>query len=164
QYSIVDTTVGIPVENDSLATKMVGFNVTSPTYLPQGYQVRLIKIAKNIPWVTIFASKYPLTNETTNEEFFYNDTGILITYSKLSDRALKDHQWMWPMATTIKKVTIDGFDAGIEGIRKGQYNGYSYDQWADLVLFKDKILIGVRGFFSDDDLVKITKSMLENQK
>lgn len=164
QYSIVNATFGIPVENDTMASNMVGFNASSPTYLPLRYQIKLIKVAKNLPLITIFASKYPLTNKTTNEEFFYNDTGILITYSAANDLQIKNFKMIWSTAPASKKMTIDGFQAIFEDIRKGDHDGYLYDQWADLALFKGNIIIGVRGFLSHSDLVKITASMLENQK
>lgn len=164
QYSIVNATFGIPVENDTMAANMVGFNAPSPTYLPLGYQIKLIKVAKDLPLVTIFASKYPLTNKTTSEEFFYNDTGILITYSTANDLQIKNFKMIWSSAPASQKMTIDGFQAIFENIRKGDHDGYLYDQWADLALFKGNIIIGVRGFLSHSDLVKITTSMLENQK
>ena len=81
QYSIVNATPGIPVENDTLASKMVGFKASSPTYLPPGYQVKLIKVEKGLPLVTIFASRYPLTNKTTSAQFFHLvDPWILLFY------------------------------------------------------------------------------------
>ncbi|MDH2907988.1 MAG: hypothetical protein PXX83_07850, partial [Candidatus Nitrosotalea sp.] len=160
-YSIVNATFGITVENDIMASKTVEFKVSSPTYLPIGYQVKLIKVSKGLSLVTIFVSKYSLTDKTTSTQFFYLDKGILITYYIASKDALDNSKWtlFTPQAN---KITIDGNEAVIENIRKLNYHGQPYDMWADLAMFKGNMAIGVRGFLSEDDLVKITTSMLEN--
>lgn len=161
QYSIVNATVGVPVANDTVASQMAGFKVSSPTYLPPDYKTRLIMVEKDIPWVTIFASKYPLTDKTTSTQFFWLDKGILITYSVASEHALEQKNFtiFTPKAN---KVTIDGYDAVVGNIQKLSYHGQPYDMWAGLLMFKGNIVIDMRGFLSEDDFVKITASMLKN--
>lgn len=161
QYSIVNATFGVPVKDGTLSSNMVGFKVSLPTYLPDGYEVKLIKVEKGLPLVTVFASKYPLTDKTTSTQFFWLDKGILITYSIVNERALENSKWtlFTPQAN---KVTIGGYPAVVENIQKLDFHGHPYDMWADLVMLKGNVDIGVRGFLSEDDLVKITTSMLEN--
>ena len=146
-----------------MASSIVGFKVSSPTYLPSGYQVRLVKVAKDLPLVTIFVSKYPLSDKTTSTQFFWLDKGVLITYSAADKHELENINYtlFTPQANI---VTIDGNRALIDNIHKSSYHGYSYDMWASLTMLQGNTNIGVDGFLSQDEIVKITESMLRNQK
>lgn len=159
-YSIINSTQGIVVNNDAEASNLTGFSVKSPTDLPPGYKVKLIKASKEIPMVTIFVSKYPLTENTTSEDFLWNQQGILITYQQTGPHEFENkHFWGTSANNTI---TIAGAPAEVFGISKEYNNGYPYDMWASLLVIKDNnTSVAIDGFFNSDDLIKIATSMLE---
>ena len=160
-YSIINSTQGIIVNNDAEASNLTGFSVKSPTDLPQGYKVKLIKASKEIPMVTIFVSKYPLTNNITSEDFLWNQQGILITYDQIYPRELENFKQFFT-ASTNKIVTINGTLAVISDISKQYHNGYAYDMWGNLIAIQNNDTnIAIRGFFNSDELIKIATSMLE---
>lgn len=160
-YPIINSTQGIVVNDDAEASNLTGFSVKSPTDLPQGYKVKLIKASKEIPMVTIFVSKYPLTENTTSEDFLWNQQGILITYDQIYPHELENFKQFFS-ASANKIITINGTLVVVSDISKEYHNGYPYDMWASLIAIKDNNTnIGIRGFFNSDDLIKIATSMLE---
>ncbi len=161
EYSIIDATQGIAVSNDTEASNLTGFSVKSPTDLPQGYKVKLIKASKEIPMVTIFVSKYPLTENTTSEDFLWNQQGILITYQKTGPHELENSTHFWG-ASTNKTIIIDGAPAEVFDISKRYHDGYPYDLWGSLLAIQNNDTgIGIDGFLNSDDFIKIATSMLE---
>ena len=159
-YSIVNTTQGIVVNDDAEASNLTGFDVQSPTYLPQGYEVKMIKASKEIPLVTIFASKYPLTDKTTSHDFLWNQRGILITYDPTNPLELKNYKQNWAAAN--KVTTINGSNVAVFDISKQYQDGYQYDMWGNVIAIKDNTTnIAIRGFFNSDDFIKMITSMLE---
>ncbi len=160
-YSIINSTQGIIVNDDAEASNLTGFSVKSPTELPQGYKVKLIKASKEIPMVTIFVSKYPLTENATSEDFLWNQQGILITYQQTSPHELEYFKQIFT-GPEDKIIRINGTLAVISDISKEYYHGYPYDMWGGLLAIQNNDTnIGIDGFFHSDELIKIATSMLE---
>ena len=160
-YSIINSTQGIIVNNDAEASNLTGFSVKSPTDLPQGYKVKLIKASKEIPMVTIFVSKYPLTDNITSHDFLWNQQGILITYQQVAPHELEYFNQLF-YGPEDKIIRINGTLAVISDISKQYYHGYPYDMWGNLLAIQNNDTnLAIRGFFNSDELIKIATSMLE---
>ncbi|MDE1814862.1 MAG: hypothetical protein KGI05_09415, partial [Thaumarchaeota archaeon] len=160
-YSLINSTQGIIVSNDAEASNLTGFSVKSPTDLPQGYKVKLIKASKEIPMVTIFVSKYPLTDNITSHDFLWNQQGILITYQQVAPHELEYFNQSF-YGPEDKIIRINGTLAVISDISKQYHNGYAYDMWGNLLAIQNNDTnLAIRGFFNSDDLIKIATSMLE---
>lgn len=160
-YSIINSTQGIIVNTDAEASNLTGFSVKSPTYLPQGYKVKLIKASKEIPMVTIFVSKYPLTDNITSHDFLWNQQGILITYQQVAPHELEHFNQLF-YGPEDKIIRINGALAVISDISKQYYHGYPYDMWGSLLAIQNNDTnIAIDGFLNSDDFIKIATSMLE---
>lgn len=160
-YSIINSTQGIIVNTDAEASNLTGFSVKPPTYLPQGYKVKLIKASKEIPMVTIFVSKYPLTDNITSHDFLWNQQGILITYQQVAPHELEHFNQLF-YGPEDKIIRINGALAVISDISKQYYHGYPYDMWGSLLAIQNNDTnIAIDGFLNSDDFIKIATSMLE---
>jgi hypothetical protein len=161
---ILEFIAGDRVSSLEEARQLVGYDVKEPTYLPNGYTIQGISVEKNNEWVTMIASKYQVTNETTDHEFFWQQQGILIfiepanpnndpqtykedfleTYSKNGGRE-------YPLND--KTVLVHE----IREVRDIENNLVHTP--AELIMFEDKLEKKMRGFVSAEELLKIAETL-----
>lgn len=156
---ILIVTGGKPVPDINQAKTLVGYDVKLPDYLPQGYQVRKIAVDKDIGLVTILASKFPVTEKTTDIGFTWNDVGLWITVSKVPQDFDKAN-YLNILVTEMgyKSVIINGEQGAVHEIRQQEQDGEIVHAPAVIVSYKGDVQLFIRGFFSAAELQQIAES------
>lgn len=157
---ILDVAGGIPTSDINQAKTLVGYDVKLPNYLPQGYEVKQIATNKDIGQVTILASKFPVTEKTTDIGFTWSDLGVWITVSKVPQDFDKAN-YLNTLVTEMgyKSVSIDAGQGAVREIRQQEQDGEIVHAPADMVFFKGDIQVYIRGFISGTELQQIAESM-----
>lgn len=157
---ILQVAGGNQVSDTNEATMSVGYDVKSPAYLPPGYQVRTIVADKDVGQVTILASKFPVTPQTTDIDFTWKDVGVWITLSKVQPNFDKA-KYLSTLTTNLgyKSVVINGEQGAVHGIIQQQQDGEIVHAPADIVFYKGNIQVYIHGFFSEAELQKMAESM-----
>ena len=70
------------------ASEVVGYDILVPSYLPPGYKIQMINTEDDR--ATLFASKKPITNETTIHDFLWKNNGIFIHETIFN----KNYDWL----------------------------------------------------------------------
>ena len=131
--------------NDQEASGRVGYEVKSPAYLPLGYKIQIISTDDHYNLTTMLASKFPVTPETNNIDFFWKQAGVLIymqpepaTYDK------QNFTSTWIRDNSGTAITINGQNGAVHDIVTGKdLDGNTVNAPADLVFFKGNVLISL---------------------
>lgn len=146
------------------ATSLVGFTVSEPTYLPQGYRVQTVRANAESDEVVLFAWDRPITDQTTNQEFLYQGKGIIIYLTTTSptfnmtdsvDKWLEDKKQY-----SAHKITVKGFP----GVAYNQQIvtddfGEQVPVLTEVMFFKNSLFVKVRGDLPEAVLIKVAESM-----
>lgn len=152
---------GKTASNAQEATIAAKYSVKEPTYLPKGYQVRTINV-DDVNGVTIMLiSKRPVTDQTTDRDFTWNDGGIWLSYSPPALNFNKEKfipAWVAEYSGT--QLNINGYDVVVHDIKTGMTaEGTVAHSPAELVLIGDKTVLSISGFLPTEELIKIARSM-----
>lgn len=150
-----------PVSNVNQASIVVGYPVILPTYLPRDYQVRVVSADDINGDVHILASKFPVTSQTTDVEFFDKQQGILIYMTKLQPGFDKEkHLSDWAASNTAKLITMNGAQAAVHDIVIGKdIEGNTIQAPAEITFYSGDVLTEVRAMLPADEIVKIAESI-----
>ena len=143
------------------ATNQVGYDVKSPTYLPQGYKIQVISIDDHYNLTTMLASKVPITPETNNIDFFWKQGGVLIYMQpEPSSYDKQNFTSTWIRDNSGTAITINGQSGAVHDIVTGKdLGGNTVNAPADLVFFKGNVLTSLHGMLPQNELIKIAESL-----
>lgn len=158
---ITEIIAGKPVSNVQEAASKVGYEVKSPTYLPQGYRVQVTNADDKLGIATMLASPNPVTPQTTHSEFFMEQKGVLVFMEK-HEPTFDWETWMskWAVENSAEFVSINGLKGAVHPIVVSEgFDGESIQAPAELVFIRDNVLIEVRGMLSTQEIIKIAESL-----
>ncbi len=161
---IINSIVIGHVRDVAEASAVVGFNVKSPAYLPQGYHVQIVHANPESKEVAMLAWDKVVTEQTSYTEFLYQGKGIIIYLTQQSpDYNMTKNINMWLQDNAkygAHKITVNGFP------------GVAYDHQTvttelgdqvliltEVIFFKNDLMVKVRGDLPEVELTKVAQSM-----
>lgn len=157
---IKEILAGGPVDNILMANSMVEYDVKSP-FIPEGYDLQLINSDPYSLTTTMLLSEYPVKDDTTRSEFFAQK-GILIFMQEKTSPNFEKDSWMakWVEQRDGKRITINGNPGVMHDITSITYpNGETNTNPAQVIFFKDSLLVEVKGIVDTAELIKIAESL-----
>lgn len=148
------------VQNMQAASLKVGKSMNLPEYLPEGFEVRLISASEK--GVKMYASSVPLTSETTDQEFVWNQKGITINVTPMNDSKVAEQiKMQLEMNDKFEPILIDGkIGAGHEIHRFTLFDSEEVSSsQAELLFYNGDNKIVVHGLHSLGELAKIAASI-----
>jgi hypothetical protein len=158
---ILKTLVGEKVKDLGEAALKSGNAKITPTYLPAGYKVRVIQYVEDEKRVGMLISKYPVTEETTIQDFIWKQQGIGIDIGPVVDNFnAEDLAANWSQRAPTKHLVIDGKDIVYHEIIEGVgTDGEIAHSPAELTMIDGKTAVDISGFISGDEMIKIAQSI-----
>lgn len=163
--SPLKATTGISVKSIDEASKLANYKVPYPQYLPEGYSIQYIKVIKDdkIAEVGIYAWDKEITDNTTDRGFFYEKNGMIIyiTNNTSNTVTVLDELISFYSAYKAHKLTIDGYQCvAYDSQIVEDVIGRKVPLLAELNCLKDKLLIQIRAYLPESELIKVAESML----
>jgi len=163
-FPIVNGIVIGPVKDVAEASTVVGFDVKSPAYLPQGYRVQIVHANPESKEVAMLAWDKPVTAQTDYKEYLYQGKGIIIylaqqpptfNMTKSMDMWLKDNA-----KYGAHKIIVNGFPGLAYDHQTVTIEGGEQVLLVTEVIFhKNDLMIKVRGDLPEAELTKVAQSM-----
>lgn len=154
-----------PDRNASEASAIVGYKVSAPTYLPQGYSIKAFRADPVGKDVVILAWDKHITDQTTDMEFLYKGKGMIIFITKNPpdyNMTKVIDMWLEQQAEFgAHKVTING----LPGIAQDRQTitddtGELVPILAEVTFWKEDLTsINIRGDLPETELIKVAESM-----
>ncbi len=158
---ILKTLAGEKVKDIREAALKSGNAKITPTYLPSGYEVRVIQYVEDEKRVGMLISKYPVTEETTIQDFIWKQQGIGIDIGRVADNFnAEDLVSNWSQRAPTKHLVVDGKDIIYHEIIEGVgTDGEIAHSPAELTMIDGKTAVDISGFISGDEMIKIAQSI-----
>lgn len=142
------------------ASSIIGKSLDKPSYLPQGYDVKMMSASDK--GMKLFISKNSVTLETTDQDFVWNQKGITVNITPMSDEKVASQiEQQLKINPDYDPIIIDGkLAAGHEIIRfmvPGQEDVSSAQ--AQLLYYNNDNKIVVHGLHPLGELAKIAASI-----
>jgi hypothetical protein len=158
---ILNTFVGERVKDLTEAALKSGNVKITPTHLPTGYEVRAIQYVADEKRVGMLISKYPVTEDTTIQDFIWKQQGIGIDIAPVvKNFNAEDLVSNWSQRAPTKHLVIDGKDIIYHEIIEGiGTDGEIAHSPAELTMIDGNIAVDISGFISGDEMMKIAQSI-----
>lgn len=169
-----------PIYSIDEASKIAGYTVPYPAYLPDGYKVQMILVYEGGD-VKMYAWDREIDEETKYGEFYYTGKGILIYIDDTSDRystpadedearvtggPISMEQQMGEWLQEFKRygahrLTIDGYPCvAYDSQIVEDAVGRKVSVMAEMNCQGDELLIRVKAYLPERELIKVVESIL----
>ncbi|MEM4612001.1 MAG: hypothetical protein QXS95_04585 [Candidatus Nitrosocaldus sp.] len=168
-----------PVNGVDEASTIVGYDVPYPTYLPEGYKIQGMYAYDDS--VKMYAWDRMIDGKTRYKDFYYTGKGMIIyiydiskRYSTAADEeeakatggpiSIEEQMEEWVKEFEkykAHKLTIDGYQCvAYDSQIVEDAIGRKVPLLAELNCLKDKLLIQIRAYLPESELIKVAESML----
>jgi hypothetical protein len=141
-----DILEGKSVPDIQSASNAIGHPIKHPKYLPKDYDIK--RIALNGDKMVELISKFPITDQTTDQQFVWEQQGITVYLSTSANTPQEIKQVLKNESDRWQPVDINGLRAAGHDIIRVEQDGQVVSSQAELLFYNDKTRIYVTGIGS----------------
>lgn len=144
------------------AESVVGYDISTPTYLPPGYTMQDVLVFQfnSTSYVEMLVSDFPITQNTTDVDFYKNGGVIIYTEPTPTDFNLTRWTSLYlEQYPAFSSIQFNGYSGVVHDMTKGMSFDKDIDNPADLVIFGNGQRVWIHGFVHSAELIKIARGM-----